>query len=265
MDDHASRQGEVAPDLATDSGPLSASLNHLFQTRSALIEHIVGQLVHAAVTDEDSAVRVAILRELNRAPALTPSLAQPEALRCLFIALNDECIDVRSLAVSMAGRLSQVNPAYCLPVLRRYLMVTLSDVRNSPDVASQAQSATLLGVLVRSAPALSASYIRAVATTLATQLAAALRAVQEHASPPEAHLLMQLLVTVGWLAEVVNKALAPFAWELINVTIEASRWAVRGRWHGSCGLAAQTRWQPRCIYALFLYGNAVHGALRWVS
>ena len=55
------------------------------------------------------------------------------SLRPLLVALNDEDVRVRGLAIDMAGRLAGCNPAVVLPALRRHLMQLLADLEHSPD------------------------------------------------------------------------------------------------------------------------------------
>lgn len=57
----------------------------------------------------------------------------PYSLRSLFVALNDEDVKVRGLAIEVSGRLSTINPAYVMPQLRRHLMQLLNDMDHSPD------------------------------------------------------------------------------------------------------------------------------------
>lgn len=49
-------------------------------------------------------------------------LAQAENLSCLCFALNDEVFDVREMAICILGRLSGLNPAYVMPILRKVLI-----------------------------------------------------------------------------------------------------------------------------------------------
>jgi FKBP12-rapamycin complex-associated protein len=67
-------------------------------------------------------------------------------LRALFVALNDEAVAVRSLAVGVVGRLAAFNPAHVLPALRRHLMQLLNDMDHSPD-SRQREGAALPGCL----------------------------------------------------------------------------------------------------------------------
>ena len=49
-------------------------------------------------------------------------LAQHENLDALFVALNNEEFEIRELAVCTIGRLSNLNPAFITPLLRKLLI-----------------------------------------------------------------------------------------------------------------------------------------------
>jgi FKBP12-rapamycin complex-associated protein len=70
---------------------------------------------------------------LADAASLDAYLAQADALRPLFVALNDESVAVRATAVRLVGRLAAWNPAYVAPALRRHLLQLLTDMEHSPD------------------------------------------------------------------------------------------------------------------------------------
>ena len=91
------------------------------------------RLLASAVADPSVTVRYTILNALSHTAALESHLAQAEALRSLFVALNDESSRVRSLTIKLAGAISHTNPAYVMPALRRHLMQLLSDMDHSPD------------------------------------------------------------------------------------------------------------------------------------
>ena len=75
-------------------------------------------------------------------------LAQPEHLRPLMIALNDEAFVVRQAAVAAIRRLTKLNPAYVLPTLRRMLIRLLTELRYSNDSRAQEKSVILLGQIL---------------------------------------------------------------------------------------------------------------------
>lgn len=55
-------------------------------------------------------------------------------LRSLFIALNDEVISVRELAISTIGRLSIRNPAYVMPLMRKTVIQILTELEFSNEI-----------------------------------------------------------------------------------------------------------------------------------
>lgn len=256
VDQHAARQVDLKHELAGEATSLQASVGRLFQGRHVTIEDIVEQLSHAAVTDEDISVRLSILHELHRASALSPFLAQPEVLRCLFIALNDEEPEVREIAIATAGTLCGTNPAYCLPVLRRYLMVTLSDVSNAPDVTHKAQSAALLGTLVKSAPGLAVSYVRAIATALLDQLRRTTDGLRSEEGVGVAKVLSQLLSTTATLATVAHSALQPYVDELIVIAIEVRRFGPHRVGHGKTASRPVSLAQVPCARSCRRFSSA---------
>jgi len=44
---------------------------------------------------------------------------QSENLNVLFVAIHDEAFDVQEKAIQTIGRLSKLNPAYVMPMLRK--------------------------------------------------------------------------------------------------------------------------------------------------
>jgi FKBP12-rapamycin complex-associated protein len=127
--------------------------------RRRLVEEIVEKLLIAAVADADVGVRSSVFKALYRNPAFDDFLAQADILTSIFVALNDEEYDVRELAISVAGRLSEKNPAYVLPALRRYLIQLLTYLDQSMDSKCREESAKLLGCLIRSCARLILPYI----------------------------------------------------------------------------------------------------------
>jgi FKBP12-rapamycin complex-associated protein len=127
--------------------------------RRVLIEEILEKLLVAAVADSDVGVRKAVFVSLQQNRSFEEFLAQADSLRGIFIALSDEAFEVRKLAISMAGRLADHNPAYVLPALRRHLLQLLTDLKYSMDSKSREESAKLLGCLIEACERLMEPYI----------------------------------------------------------------------------------------------------------
>ena len=69
-------------------------------------------------TDPD--IRYCVLASLDE--RFDGHLAQAENLAALFLSLNDEIFEIRELAMCTIGRLSNLNPAYVMPSLRKTLI-----------------------------------------------------------------------------------------------------------------------------------------------
>nr|CAB3465509.1 unnamed protein product [Digitaria exilis] len=183
--------------------------------RRRLIEEIVEKLLIAAVADADVGVRSSVFKALYRNPAFDDFLAQADILTSIFVALNDEEYDVRELAISVAGRLSEKNPAYVLPALRRYLIQLLTYLDQSMDSKCREESARLLGCLIRSCARLILPYIAPVHKALVTRLC--------EGTGPNANnaLAAGVLATVGELAKVGGFAMRQYLPELMPVVVDA--------------------------------------------
>ena len=132
---------------------------------------LVERLLSAAVVDGDSGVRGAVLQALlPPSGVLDAHLAQAEALRTLFLALNDEAPHCRAAAARLVGRLAPRNAAHVLPALRRHLLQLLVDVEHGADSAVRQEAATLLGVLVAACPRLVVPYVPPLMRALVAKL-----------------------------------------------------------------------------------------------
>ncbi|XP_058108039.1 serine/threonine-protein kinase TOR-like isoform X5 [Magnolia sinica] len=110
---------------------------------------IVEKLLIAAVADADVSVRQSVFLSLHGNGGFDEFLAQADSLSAIFVALNDEDFDVREFAISVAGRLSEKNPAYVLPALRRHLIQLLMHLEQNADNKCREESDKLLGCLIR--------------------------------------------------------------------------------------------------------------------
>uniref|UniRef100_A0A2P2LTB5 Serine/threonine-protein kinase TOR n=1 Tax=Rhizophora mucronata TaxID=61149 RepID=A0A2P2LTB5_RHIMU len=127
--------------------------------RRRLVEELVEKLLIVAVADADVAVRHSIFDSLVKNRGFDDFLAQADSLSAVFAALNDEVFVVREFAISVAGRLSEKNPAYVLPALRRHLIQLLTYLEQSADNKCREESAKLLGCLIRNCERLILPYI----------------------------------------------------------------------------------------------------------
>ncbi|KAK9943789.1 hypothetical protein M0R45_009385 [Rubus argutus] len=176
-----------------------------------LVEEIVEKLLITAVTDADVIVRHSIFSALHGNRGFDDFLAQADSLSAVFAALKDEDFDVRDLAISVAGRLSEKNPAYVLPALRRYLIQLLADLWQSADSRCREEGIKLLGCLIRNCERLILPYIAPIHKALMARL----KGVGTNNG------ISGVLLTVGDLARVGGFAMRKYIPELMPLIIDA--------------------------------------------
>ncbi|XP_042010237.1 serine/threonine-protein kinase TOR-like isoform X1 [Salvia splendens] len=183
--------------------------------RRRLVEEIVEKLLIAAVADADVAVRRSIFSSLHEGGEFDDFLAQADCLTAVFAALNDEDYEVREFAISVAGRLSEKNPAYVLPALRRHLIQLLTYLKQSADSKCREESAKLLGCLIRNCERLILPYIAPVHKALIAKLNEGTGVNANNG------IISGVLVTVGDLARVGGFAMRQYIPELMPLIVEA--------------------------------------------
>ncbi|XP_059653076.1 serine/threonine-protein kinase TOR-like isoform X1 [Cornus florida] len=184
--------------------------------RRRLVEEIVEKLLIAAVADADVTVRHSIFSSLHGNGGFDNFLAQADSLSAIFAALNDEDFEVREYAISVAGRLSEKNPAYVLPALRRHLIQLLTYLKqSSADSKCREDSAKLLGCLIRNCERLILPYIAPIHKALVAKLNEGTGVNANSA------IISGVLVTVGDLARVGGFAMRQYIPELMPLIVEA--------------------------------------------
>ncbi|CAM8904260.1 unnamed protein product [Rhodiola kirilowii] len=186
--------------------------------RQRLVEEIVEKLLVAAVADADVVVRRSIFSCLHENAGFDEFLAQADSLSAVFAALNDEDYDVKVFAISVAGRLSEKNPAYVLPALRRHLIQLLTYLRHSADSKCKEESAKLLGCLIRSCERLILPYIAPIHKALLEKLSEKTEGSGINANNG---IISGVLVTVGDLARVGGFAMRQYIPDLLANIVEA--------------------------------------------
>ncbi|KAL5705931.1 non-specific serine/threonine protein kinase [Ranunculus cassubicifolius] len=193
----------------------SARANRTGGKRRRFVEEIVGKLLIAAVADADVSVRLSIFSSLHGNGGFDDFLAQADSLSAVFVALNDEDFDVREYAISLAGRLSERNPAYVLPALRRHLIQLITYLEQSADSKCREESAKLLGCLIRNCERLILPYIAPIHKALVAKLCEGTGVNANNV------FVNGVLVTVGELAKVGGFAMRQYLPELMPIIVEA--------------------------------------------
>ncbi|XP_033517641.1 serine/threonine-protein kinase TOR isoform X3 [Nicotiana tomentosiformis] len=204
----------VIPQVPELSGPALVQL--ALQTLARFNFKIVQKLLIAAVADADVTVRHSIFSSLYADGGFDEFLAQADSLTAIFATLNDEDFEVRDYAISLAGRLSEKNPAYVLPALRRHLIQLLTYLeQSSADNKCKEESAKLLGCLIRNCERLVLPYIAPIHKALVAKLC------EGTGVNANSGIISGVLVTVGDLARVGGFAMRQYISELMPLIVEA--------------------------------------------
>jgi serine/threonine-protein kinase mTOR len=130
-------------------------------------------------------------------------------VRTLFLALNDEVFAIREAAITIIGRLTQVNPAYVMPSLRKTLIQLLTELEYSNVARNKEESAKLLSLLVAAAQKLIKPYVDPMITVLLPK-----------ARDPSAGVASSVLKATGELATVGGEEMLPYIPRLMPIIIE---------------------------------------------
>ncbi|XP_021189764.3 serine/threonine-protein kinase mTOR isoform X2 [Helicoverpa armigera] len=181
------------------------------RTLTLLTAEVIGKLLVVTVTDPDYEVRYWVLESLYN--IFDIHLAQIENLSFLFMAMNDEHLAIRELAICTVGRLSVVNPAYVMPGLRKTLIQYLTELEHSGMSRNKEQAARMLDNLIRHAPKLVKPYMETILNVLVPKL-------KESDSNPG--VVISVLKAVGDLADVHgdNSGLKKWLPELLSILLE---------------------------------------------
>ncbi|KDO21536.1 hypothetical protein SPRG_13345 [Saprolegnia parasitica CBS 223.65] len=193
--------GEEATALKSDvAGPVSTVLQ---------------KLLTVGIADTEADIRSKVLASLD--PRFDALLGQPENLRCLFIALNDEVVDIRQTAMTILGRLTHRNPSAVMPSLRQTLVQLLAEIEFSGDARVRDEGALLLGHFLRSATTLARPYVLPILKVLMKNLR------QEASTDGRIQLNKAVVATLGDLAVVGQDALIPYLPQLIPELVDEMR------------------------------------------
>ncbi|KAI9833190.1 MAG: hypothetical protein M1819_003813 [Sarea resinae] len=178
--------------------------HHAIQVVSEVIE----KLLTVGVADPDPEIRRTVLLSLDA--RFDRHLAKAENVRTLFLALNDEVFGIREAAISIIGRLTQVNPAYVFPSLRKVLIQILTELEYSNVPRNKEESARLLSLFVANSTKLIKPYVDPMITVLLPK-----------AKDPNAGVASTVLKAIGELSTVGGEDMLPYIPELMPTIIEA--------------------------------------------
>lgn len=181
------------------------------ETLTVLTAEVIGQLLIVAITDPEFEVRYWVLESFDS--IFDNYLGQVENLSSLFIAMNDEHLEIRELAICTIGRLSTVNPAYVMPGLRKTLIQFLTELEHSGMSRNKEHAAKMLDNLILYAPKLVKSYVETILNVLVPKL---------RESDTNPGVVISVLKAIGDLAEIDGDSSGLTKWlpELLPIILE---------------------------------------------
>lgn len=181
------------------------------QTISNMIYEAIADLLVVAVTDSNHEVRYHIFEAFNE--VFDPYLADGEHLSSLFIAINDEQLEVRELAICILARLCTVNPAYVMPTLRRVVTQILMKMDHSGLSRNKEHAMRMLDNLILFAPTMIRPYIDTILKIIVPKL-------RDKDCRPG--VVISSLKAIGDLAEIHGDSNCFNSWlpELLNIKLE---------------------------------------------
>jgi len=171
-------------------------------------EEVLGKLLQVAVSDPSPVVRLCVVRALDS--RFDPFLCQAHHLQAICLILQDEALATRAAALKLLGRLARQNTAIVLPVMRRFLVELIIELRCGGDTGRSREEATrLLKVFLRAD-----SLNRLVQPVLPSIV----EALPLKGVPPR--LASAALEAMGELAQASRSALRPWVPQLIPHILE---------------------------------------------
>ena len=132
-----------------------------------MVSDVLSKLLTVAVADPLPDIRLEILKHLDS--SFDVRLAEPNNLRILFTALNDEIFAIRNVTIKILGRLASVNPAYVVPPLRNMLLELLTELKCFKTPTRNEESLTLLCTLISSMKEVTKEYVEPIISILLTK------------------------------------------------------------------------------------------------
>ena len=114
-----------------------------------VVGEVIERLLDVGVADIDADIRRTVLLSLDK--KFDKHLSKPNNIRSIFLAVNDSDFEVRQAAIIIIGRLTDNNPAYVFPPLRKLMLNLLVGIDRSHDSRYEEEGARLISLFVANA------------------------------------------------------------------------------------------------------------------
>ena len=173
-----------------------------------VVGEVIERLLTVGVADSDPDIRKNVLLSLDT--RFDKHLAKPENIRSIFLAINDGDFEVRQAAIMIIGRLTEVNPAYVFPPLRKLLVNLMTSIRSSSDPRQEEESARLISLFIANASQIVKPYVEPLVKTLLPK-----------ATDPNVGVAATTIKAIGELATIGGKDLVPYIPQLMPTILSA--------------------------------------------
>ena len=183
---------------------ISKYRNNSFQV---VVFDTLTKLLSVGLSDKEKNIRFSVFTLLSTAFDLY--LSQSESIDTIMIASNDEILEIRELATCLLGRVSNINPAYTLPLLRKTFLKILVDLEHMEAGRSKEHATKMLDHLVVNAPQFVTPYAETIIRIIMTKL---------KSNEPSTSVTLELLQIIGDLATVIGDS--PFLMNVMSQLLE---------------------------------------------
>ena len=173
-----------------------------------VVGEVITKLLNVGVGDPDPEIRRIVLCSLDS--KFDKHLAFPENIRSLVLAVNESDYEVRQAAMVILGRLTEVNPAYVFPPLRKLLLNLMQGVRYSDDSTHEEEGARLISLCISNASQLVKPFVKDLTKVLLPK-----------AIDPNPTVSSAIIRAVGDLATVGGTDMLPFIPQLMPTIMDA--------------------------------------------
>ena len=168
------------------------------------VNDVIDRIMQILVTEQQPDIRLEGLTCLYECASFDAHLCKAENVRILFEATNDEVFEVRCTALRLLCRLSTVNPAYIVPLLRKTLILLLTRLEYANTSLKKEQTAHMLGILIANPQELTKPYTKPIVEALIPK-----------ATDASAGVATCAITTLGVAARVAGEEIVPYLPQLM--------------------------------------------------
>lgn len=170
------------------------------------VNEVVARVILTALTDPVSEIRLETLKKLNS--TFDSQLAQPDNARLLITSLKDEVFNIQKEGMNLLGRLSLLNPAYIVPLLRKTLLELLTELKYTSWRRKKEECLILLKILCSFNKTIVEPYIDLLIDLLLS-----------NAKDTSSIVTCSALEAISKLSETIEQDMLPYLDEIIKLII----------------------------------------------